>query len=559
MKSKVQRVNTSDPLKPPKRDTREYDAETLLKLQRDLAYELTAQGSFMETLGRILIAGCRIDDIDCGGIYLVDAARRELELVCHRGLSPAFVESQSRFTAKARQTALILNGRALYFNAGQITAMGMTAVWQEGIRALAVVPVRHDEHVVAVLNLASRTVDEIDENIRSVIETIAAQIGPTVARVQAESAVLASERNFQSLFSSIEDFLFISDQTGLLVHMNPVAERRLGYSSAEVRGKPLTVLHPRAQRREAEATIKAMLAGKTDTCYIPLQAKDGSLIEVETRVVRGEWNGKLALFGISRDVTERRRVERELMERQRQLHNLVSQLGVAEETERRRIAHGIHDDIGQLLAISKMQLDGLMSQAKGSVWCGQIEEVRQHIIRLLQVSRSLTFDLASPVLQRFGLKSAVEDLCEKMTERHKVLFSVRATPAVIPLSTAGEILVFQAIRELLHNIVKHAKARHAWVILHRAGKKLVVTVKDDGIGFGKARVTASGKDGLGLHAIRERMNHLGGSFVHESLKPHGARVSIAIPLESAGRAEGVRGKGSAPGRSRPAAAGKSRG
>ncbi|MEI8352845.1 MAG: PAS domain S-box protein, partial [bacterium] len=433
MKRKSQGVKKRDTfqLQAARRVIRDYNAEALLKLQRNLANELTAPGSFMETLDRILVAGCRIAGIDCGGIYLVDAARRELELVCHRGLSPAFRSSESRYTAKSPQTPLVLAGRALYFNATRIKAGNMRAVRREGIRSLAVVPVRHGDKVVAVLNLASRTVDEIDQHLRNVIETIAAQIGPTVARVQAESAVLASERNFQSLFSSMEEFLFISDAAGKLVHMNPVAERRLGYSSAEVRGKHLTVLHPRLQRRAAIVTVTAMLAGKTDTCEIPLQARNGDLIDVETRVVRGEWNGKLAMFGISRDVTERRRVERELMERQGQLHSLVSQLGVAEETERRRIAHGVHDDIGQLLAICKMQLDGLMIQVKGAAWRDQVDEIRQLIIRLLQVSRSLTFDLASPVLQRFGLKSAVEDLCEKMTERHGVLFSIRATPSTI--------------------------------------------------------------------------------------------------------------------------------
>lgn len=526
-------VNKSDSfrLTSARRIVRDYHAETLLRLQRDLANALTAPGSFMETLDRILVAGCRIAGIDCGGVYLVDTARSELELVCHRGLSPAFVASQSRFTAKAPQTSLVLAGRALYFNTMQIVAGRMRSVRREGVRSLAVVPVRYGDKVVAVLNLGSRTVDEIEQQARSVIETIAAQIGPTVARVQAESAVQASERNFQSLFRSVEDFLFIGDAKGNLVHMNPVAERRLGYSSDEVRGKSMTILHPRSQRKAALATIAAMLSGTVDTCEIPLQARNGTLIDVETRVVRGEWNGKLALFGISRDVSERRRAERELKDRQRQLHNLVSQLGVAEETERRRIAHGVHDDIGQLLAICKMQLDGLMIQMKGTVWRDQVDEIRQLIIRLLQVSRSLTFDLASPVLQRFGLKSAVEDLCEKMTERHGLMFSMRATPAAIQLSQASEILVFQAIRELLHNIVKHAGAHHAWVILHRTGNKLVVTVKDDGVGFRETRRRGSGTDGLGLHAIQERMHHLGGSFVRESIKPHGARVVITVPLD----------------------------
>jgi PAS domain S-box-containing protein len=513
------------------RDVTAYaQAESLLKLQRDLANALTSPGTLTETLNRILAAGCEVEGIDSGGIYMVDHLHHTLDLVCHRGLSPAFIASESHYTDKAIQFRLVLAGRALYLDDAYIANARRRSVRREGIRSIAVVPVKHAGVVVAVLNLASHTANEIVPRSRRIIETLAAQIGPTIARVRAEAAVLASERNFQSLFGTLEDLLFIGDARGRLLHVNPVVERRLGYPAAFLKGKPLSFLHPPALRRRAESVIRDMLAGKTDVCDIPLRARNGTLIPVETRVVCGEWNGKTAIFGTSRDITERQRAERELLARQEQLRNLVSQLSVAEEAERRRIAYGLHDDIGQLLALCKLNLDALAAQVEGTECRDMVTAVGQHVDQLLQVSRALTFDLASPVLQRFGLEAAVEDLCEKMAERHGIPFRLRSQPITARLPNTTEILVFHAVRELFQNVVKHAGARHAFVSLRCAGDALIVKVEDDGVGFGKMRRPEPVGDSFGLHAIDERMRYLGGSVEMASVRPHGASVTLTVPL-----------------------------
>lgn len=514
------------------RDVTAYSrAESLLKLQRDLAVALTSPGTLQETLGRILTAGCRVEGIDCGGIYLVDAASGTINLVCHRGLSRAFVAKESAYTRESEQFRIVMQGGACFFSRKDILAVRLSSVMQEGVRSLAVVPVKHAEQVVAVLNLASHAMDEIVPRTRGVIAAIAAQIGPTIARVRAEAAVVARERNLNSLFNTLEDFLFIAGLDGRLLHVNPVVERRLGYTADELRGKPVGFVHPAALRQRAAAIIRDMLAGRTEACDIPLVSRSGTWIPVETKVVQGEWNGAPALFGISRDITERQRAERELLDRQQQLRSLVSQLTVAEETERRRIAHGLHDDIGQLLALCKLNLGHLATLVDSQEARSLVADTGEHLDHLLRESRALTFDLASPVLQRFGLVAAIEDLCEKLTERHGISFSLRRHPAGgLSLPNNTEILVFHAVRELLHNVVKHAGARHATVTLRWSRTQLVVTVEDDGVGFAAAGRGGSPVDSFGLHAIRERMGHLGGAFVKDAVRPHGARITLTLPL-----------------------------
>jgi PAS domain S-box-containing protein len=509
-------------------------AQSLLKLQRDLAIALTFPGSLIETLDRILDAACEVDGIDCGGIYTVDAESQTVDLACHRGLSAAFVRSAARYTHKERPAQQLHDGRTLYLSRTDIERPGLGHLRREGMRAAVVVPVKHAGRVVAALNLASHTEDSLSEITRNAIESIAAQIGPAIARVKAEAALHLNEQNLQALFDSLGDFLFIVDDKGAISHVNPTVAHRLEYSAAELRGKPGVFVHPPAQRKRATVVLAAMLGGKATSCDIPLMAKSGTLIPVETRVVRGEWNGKKALFGISRDISDRKRAEQELLDRQHQLRALVAELAVAEENERRRIAHGLHDDISQMLARAKLTLGHVAALVQEEKARDMVGDVSGYLDHVLQVSRSLTFDLASPVLQRFGLEAAVEDLCDKMTAQHGFPFVVRNDGTPKPLAGATEIVVFHAVRELLRNIVSHAGAHRVVVSLSRVGAQLRVVVQDDGVGFDRTSIgDVSRKGGFGLYAIQERMKHLGGAFASKGVFPHGTRIVLTIPLSPA--------------------------
>ena len=136
-----------------------------------------------------------------------------------------------------------------------------------------------------------------------------------------EAALRISEANFRTFFDTIDDFLFVLDGQGAIQQVNRVVLERLGYLEAELAGRNLLEVHPSARREEAGHIVAEMLAGRLDYCPIPLQTADGRLIPVETRVVAGHWNGAPALFGVSRDISER----------------LRSQKALADEAERRRI------------------------------------------------------------------------------------------------------------------------------------------------------------------------------------------------------------------------------
>ncbi len=134
------------------------------------------------------------------------------------------------------------------------------------------------------------------------------------ARRQMEKQLNNSETNFRLFFDTIDDFLFVLDVQGNIQFVNRAVTQRLGYTQSALVGQSVLSVHPPARREEAGRIVAAMLAGKEGFCPVPLITADGSLIPVETRVVQGIWNGEPALFGLSRDVTERNSIHQALRE-----------------------------------------------------------------------------------------------------------------------------------------------------------------------------------------------------------------------------------------------------
>ncbi|MFX4261117.1 PAS domain S-box protein [Pelotomaculum propionicicum] len=126
--------------------------------------------------------------------------------------------------------------------------------------------------------------------------------------------------NFQTLFNTIDDLMFITNTQGKILQINKAVENRLGFSLEELQGISLTDLPPPERREEAAGIISEMFTGKPGLCSLPLMSKDGSIIPVETRVTPGQWNNQDVLFCVSRDLTSRKHYERalELSERRYQ-------------------------------------------------------------------------------------------------------------------------------------------------------------------------------------------------------------------------------------------------
>jgi PAS domain S-box-containing protein len=138
----------------------------------------------------------------------------------------------------------------------------------------------------------------------SLVSVFANIAGQAINRNRTEEKLRQSEKNFRTLFNTIDNYLFILDERGNILEFNDTVKNKLKYYPEELLGQSVLKVHPENRREEAAHIVKEMLEGKRDYCPVPLQAKDGEILSVETYITMGEWNGKPALFGSSKDISK---------------------------------------------------------------------------------------------------------------------------------------------------------------------------------------------------------------------------------------------------------------
>ena len=229
--------------------------------------------------------------------------------------------------------------------------------------------------------------------------------------------------------------------------------------------------------------------------------------------------------------------EEKIVECQKQLQSLVSQLTLTEERERRQIATDLHDRIGQALALSKMKLGGLRELTSPIGQNGDVDIVCNLIDQIIQDTRSLTFDICPIHLYHLSFDKVLEFLVEKIHEQYGITTCLENNGTPEPLNDDLRVLLYRTVHELLINIVKHAQAQSAKVSIQKDRNNIRIKVEDDGIGFDTTKIQyhVGKQSGFGLFSLQERLHYLGGQIEFKSKHRHGTRVSLVVPLKGNGK------------------------
>ncbi len=228
------------------------------------------------------------------------------------------------------------------------------------------------------------------------------------------------------------------------------------------------------------------------------------------------------------EIKVRKQAEKKLLNYQKQLQSLSSQISLIEEREKRRIASELHDCIGQTLALTKIKLELLRKLSESSECKNIINEILQLVEQTIRGTRTLTFELSPPILYELGLRHAIQWLVEQFSKKHGITIEFEKYNGDIPIDNNIRFILFQAIRELLMNIVKHAQATKAKISMLLMNGKLKIIIEDDGIGFSGHSAAFTG---YGLFNIRERMNHINGHFEIRATHSGGTRATLMAPLK----------------------------
>jgi len=253
--------------------------------------------------------------------------------------------------------------------------------------------------------------------------------------------------------------------------------------------------------------------------------------ELETRIEQRTAELIRVNDDLRTEIGERVRAQQSILAYQSRLQALATDLSLTEERERRRIASTLHDAIGHTLAVAVIRLRDLLSSEKTNGTTQELEDICKLIEQSIQHTRSLTLDLSPPILYELGLEPAIEWLAERVQKQHWLAVVVKGDSEPKPLDDQVRALLFNAVRELLVNVVKHAQAKNVMVGIQRIDQSVQIVVKDDGIGF--EHLQSAAPSGFGLFNIRERLEHLGGRFEIESSVGRGCTVTLQAPLTAA--------------------------
>jgi PAS domain S-box-containing protein len=352
-------------------------------------------------------------------------------------------------------------------------------------------------------------------------------------RKEAEEALRKAKERTEGMLNGMTDTYVAFDRQFRFTEMNRLMEKQLGRRKEDLLGKVVWEVFPEMKK------------GPFYPLYMKAAATQTAIhAEPALSPVTGLWYeahiypSSDGLSVCCRDVTKRKTVEAALQkahdemeqkvkDRTAKLRELAVQLDQAEQQERRRVAQILHDDLQQVLVGTRLKLDAVKKTASDADQRKTVEQVEENLANACATMRSLCVELHPPVLFEGGIAAALKWLADDVKEKFglavKLVMDKIDESSVLMLRT----FVFNAVRELLFNVVKHGGVNSAEVRVSAADADSVrIEVRDRGIGFDPMQVRAGG---FGLFSIRERAEYLGGIVTIQSKPGKGSCITLTLP------------------------------
>ena len=394
----------------------------------------------------------------------------------------------------------------------------------------------------------------VEANVRSVTDAkgralyFEGSVEDITARKQAEEALRESEARKGAILDSALDAIITIDSQGRITEFNPAAEKMFGYKRSEAMLRELTeVIVPPALREKHRTGLarfiatghRALMGKRVEMTARRAAGKD---FPVELAITKVQLEGPPMFTGFVRDITDRKRAEKQLRDSREQLRALAAYLQSVREDERTRIARQVHDELGQTLTGLKMDLswldkkmsevgvtDDLRQAAK------KLKELPHAVDAIIGTVRKIATELRPPVLDDLGLEAAIEWQLHEFQKRTQIKCHFESRFRHAQLEQERATAVFRIFQETLTNILRHAEATEVNVTLREEGDKLILEVKDNGRGVAGRELSAN--KSLGLLGMRERATMLDGEVNIIGRQGRGTSVGVCIPLHRAGEGE----------------------
>jgi two-component system CheB/CheR fusion protein len=342
-------------------------------------------------------------------------------------------------------------------------------------------------------------------------------------------ALVESEERLRQVVESVTDYaIFTMTPDRTITSWNSGAERIFKWTGEEAIGKSADIIFTDEDIAEAAPEMEmqtAILKGRApdERLHVDKHGNQFYVSGVMTRV--NNTSGEIQGFAkICRDMTERREVEKALLDKE-MLQKLVN----AQEEERKRFARDLHDELGQQLTVLRMKLDSLRSSCTDAETRGKIDEVQTLAQSVDEGVDFLAWEMRPAALDDLGLVVALDKFTKQWSYHTGVDAElIASTLRHVRFDPNIEINIYRISQEALNNVQKHAKAKHVDVMLERRGSSLVLVIEDDGKGFNRKNKKFFSK-GMGLTGMRERAELIGGKLEIESTGRKGTTIFVSVP------------------------------
>ena len=361
------------------------------------------------------------------------------------------------------------------------------------------------------------------------------EAGDVVRALHTDHALRESEERYRAVVESAGEVISTIDENGVFLFMNSMAAERLEGSPVDFEGKTMHQLFPPEVADRQLASIRQVLADGHRMEFHSQTVVRGEPREYHTSITPLRRSPVRAVLLVARDVTEKRKAERELRElnaelarRAGLLRSLAGQLTEADQARRSEASQVLHDGVQQSLAAAKLRL-GMLRRSGGDAEA-LIDQIDGLLTESIETVRSLARELSPPILRSGSFAGALGWLGRQMRHNHGLQVRVDSEKATGPLGMEKRVFLFTAVRELLYNVSKHAVSTEAAVRCLTADGCVRITVSDEGVGFDPSALR---RGGFGLFTIRERTEALGGGLEIRSAPGEGTQISLWIPEDPA--------------------------
>ncbi|MBX2922056.1 MAG: PAS domain S-box protein [Chitinophagaceae bacterium] len=342
----------------------------------------------------------------------------------------------------------------------------------------------------------------------------------------AEARALADK-----LIDSLPGVFYFYDINGKFIRWNKQLEEVTGYGVDEIAGMHPAQLFPDDEKEKIADMIKTVFENGYKDIEADFLSKSGIRTSYYFKSLLIEYNGMPCLLGTGVDIAERKKSNERLKQSYEEIRELTEYLQKVREEERMRISHEIHDELGQLLTVLKMDVSWVNKHIPESNTevKKRIAETLGTIDHTVRTVRRIASELRPALLDDLGLRAAMIWHIREFEDRTGIKAKVDLMEKDIYLSDDQKTSLYRILQESLTNVVRHSQAKKVNISLTVKDANLILTISDNGQGFDAGRRTLKT---LGLLGMKERTLGMGGQYSIQSIPGKGTTVTVVLPVQT---------------------------